>query len=560
MTILPENDNKAAYQQRLRQQATGIQDENTTTITTPLLERQQQQLSYDKTENISQEETIEPFQIHLFRFVENATPIAIANLLQQPARWIIIYTAGHLGSTALAAVSLAQTFENASIYILIYALQSAISTLCAQTWTAAKDKSLTGIHLQRGLVIFALMCCFPISIAWYTASYALGYIQQDTEIVHQAQFYLQYQFPGFIAFGVYTFLQVFLEAQGIMSALTYAMIISLPFNALFNYMLVYGEPFTLGIRGVSFALTLTSILILSVMILYIIYVRGSKGWPSLSLVETRRKLFQDWSPLLQLYLPCCFVQCCNTCVQEITILVTSYLGKTELAAQAILLRTHLTFFAFGYAIQIVTANRIGNAIGSGSVMNTQRVVWAGGSIAFAIALLILVTLVIFRTSYPYLFAEDHLVAQAVSNVIPIFSVTQMINMFSALGTGTLDGLGYQKITAASMFVTYFILVGPLGYLSLQLGWIQHCSLDMLWTGMAVGHALVSAAQLGYIFLLDWNMESHKVLQRIRVEDCNTFTEQEQEQGVSSTVVLDNNRTNTYGTTTAATMPEGNSSI
>ncbi|KAI9495129.1 mate-domain-containing protein [Zychaea mexicana] len=465
---------------------------------------------------------VEPYTVHLFRFIQNSTPIIIANLLQQPARWIIIYAAGHLGSTALAAISLAQTIENATIYISIYALESAISTLCAQSWTAAKDKSTTGIHLQRGLVIFAVMC-IPLAIAWYTASNFLGYVQKDIEIVHQAQLYLYYQFPGFIALGVYTFLQVFLEAQGVMSALTYAMIISLPFNVLFNYMLVYGGPFTFGISGVSAALTLTSMLILGSLVIYSAYNRGYEGWPSTCCLS-RQAVFKDWDPLMRLYLPSCFVQCCNACVQEITILVTSYLGKTELAAQAILLRTHLTMFAFGYAIQIVTANRVGNAIGSGTLVNTRRVIAAGGTVAMTIALSIPFALVTLRGSYPYLFTGDRLVAQAVADVIPIFAITQVTNMFSALGTGTLAGLGYQRITATSMFVTYFVFVGPLGYLAITSGWIE-CSLAMLWTGTAVGHIMVTVAQLGYIGMLDWSAESRKVHKRIQLNNDNDNDEQ-----------------------------------
>ncbi|KAG2222640.1 hypothetical protein INT45_008304 [Circinella minor] len=505
----------------------------------------------NKLKNIVDQETIESYKTHIFSFIQNATPIAIGNLLQQPARWIIIYTAGHLGSTTLAGISLAQTFENASIYISIYALESAISTLCAQTWTAAKDKSLTGIHLQRGLILFGFMCIFPIAITWYTASYTLGFLQEDKEIVHQAELYLRYQFPGFIALGIYTFLQVFLEAQGIMSALTFAIIISLPFNVLFNYILVWSELFSMGVSGISIALTLTSILIFGIMVIYIRFIQGSKGWPKLNKFRQNNSMviFQDWAPLIRLYLPSCFVQCCNACVQEITILVTSYLGKTELAAQAILLRTHLTIFAFGYAIQIVTANRIGNAIGSGSAMNTRRVVFSGALVATIIALCILCFLILSRDAYPYLFTEDHLVAQAIKDVIPVFSVTQVINMFSALGTGTLSGLGYQKITAASMFVTYFILVGPLGYWAIANEWIQ-CSLGMLWTGTAVGHVLVAMAQLSYIGMLDWSIELRKVHKRIRIDT----SQQNQEHNNDNTIENDSSSfhqtTTYYGTTTA----------
>lgn len=85
------SENEVSYRHRQQQQHQTKSNHDTTTH---LL--QGQPYNSNKLENILYQETAESYGSHIFSFIRNATPITIGNLLQQPARWIIIYTAGHL--------------------------------------------------------------------------------------------------------------------------------------------------------------------------------------------------------------------------------------------------------------------------------------------------------------------------------------------------------------------------------------------------------------------------------------------------------------------------------
>ena len=80
-----------SYRHRQQQQRRIESNHNTTTR---LLHGQSYNNS--KLENILCQGIAESYRSHIFGFIQNATPITLGNLLQQPARWVIIYTAGHL--------------------------------------------------------------------------------------------------------------------------------------------------------------------------------------------------------------------------------------------------------------------------------------------------------------------------------------------------------------------------------------------------------------------------------------------------------------------------------
>lgn len=124
-----------------------------------------------------------------------------------------------------------------------------------------------------------------------------------TPFVRQGIFlrYLLIGAPANIAFeGV----KKFCQAQGIMNASTWVLLIVAPINALNNYLLVWYEPVSLGFIGAPIATSFTYWLQLILLLLYIRYVRGYEAWGGWSL-----EAFKDWWPFIQLAIPGIFMVC-----------------------------------------------------------------------------------------------------------------------------------------------------------------------------------------------------------------------------------------------------------
>ena len=198
--------------------------------------------------------------------------------------------------------------------------------------------------------------------------------------------------------------------------------------------------------------------------------------------------------------------------EAIITFIVSYFGKTELAAQAILLRRILTLFAPGCGLKNSLDNRIGNQLGIESPNDAKRAYFVGGAMALVLGVFYTLVLMVCQNSYAYMFTSDESVADTVSTVIPIFAVTQTVDMFKSLTTGVLQGLGRQKVLVTVSFLSDFLFALPLCYIftfRLDGGLIG------LRSGIACGYCVAAIVQILYIFVkIDWVLESKKARKRI----------------------------------------------
>ncbi|KAG2219286.1 hypothetical protein INT45_011301 [Circinella minor] len=445
------------------------------------------------------------FREHAQWIIHKSIPIVTTSLLHQAVKWIVIIIAGHLGSAELGAIAIAHVFENLSTKLVSWSLRSSLGTLCSQAWTGAKDRTLLGIYLQRGYVLFGIMC-MPIAILWMGSGYIFEWLKQDPEVAQSTRIYLMVQFPGFVAHGCYVLLMAYLQAQGIMRATAYILAIAVPFNALSTYILV--NCLGMGIAGISLSLSINYIFTFGLLVLYTAKIEGYEGWGGWSKQES----FKDLGTILDLFWPSSFSAIWTIGAQAVITFSVSYLGKNELAAQAILLRTSLTLFALGRGFQNALANRVGNYLGHGSPRDARRAFSVASMLAFVFGIVSSIGLMACRHSYSYLFTSDEEVAQAVSTVIPIFALSQTVNMFRALSTGVLQGLGRQKVTAITSFISYFIISIPLCYV---FAFTLRGGLFGLWAGQSVGYLVYTLIQTLYILLkVNWSVESQRAQKRI----------------------------------------------
>ena len=113
----------------------------------------------------------------------------------------------------LAAVALATMYANVTGFSIGIGMSTALDTLCAQSHTGSEDPHALGKHLQRGLVVTALLT-FPISIVWLFAKDLLILAGQNHEISALAGTYLVYLIPGIFPYIAYECLKRFLQGQG----------------------------------------------------------------------------------------------------------------------------------------------------------------------------------------------------------------------------------------------------------------------------------------------------------------------------------------------------------
>ena len=73
-------------------------------------------------------------------------------------------------------------FASVSAWSIAFGTATALDTLCSQAWTAARDKTLVGIHLQRALAILAIIFFGFVAPIWWNATRILLSLNQEPEL------------------------------------------------------------------------------------------------------------------------------------------------------------------------------------------------------------------------------------------------------------------------------------------------------------------------------------------------------------------------------------------
>jgi MATE family multidrug resistance protein len=441
--------------------------------------------------------------------LKNAFPIVFTFLMQNSLQMASIFTLGHLGPTELAAAALASMFASVTAWSIASGTSAALDTLCSQAWTGAKDKTLVGVHLQRGLCILSIMF-LPIAIVWWNCEDLLLYLNQEPQLAHQAGLFLRCLVLGAPAYIAFEAVKKYLQAQGIMQASTYVLMIVSPLNLLMNYSFVYLEPFKLGFEGAPLATSLSYWLMLILLILYIRFVKGSEAWGGWS-----RECLTDWWPFLRLSIPSLLMVTAEWWAFELSSLAASYLSTRDLAAQSILLTTGSATYTIPFGISVAASNRIGNALGERNADKSRRASIVAFIFAVIFGSLNSTFFMLVRHNFGYLFTSDDDVVQLVAKIMPILALFQIADGLAGVCGGIIRGMGRQSFAAWVNIISYYAIATPVGYcLTFVLDW----DLFGLWTGLTLALFLVSAGQVIYLLAADWNAEVARAQSRVQHDE------------------------------------------
>ncbi|CEP12176.1 hypothetical protein [Parasitella parasitica] len=437
----------------------------------------------------------------------NSLPIIGTYLLQNSFQLASIFTLGHLGPVELGASALASMFVNVSAWSIAYGTTTALDTLCSQSWTAARDKTVIGVHLQRAYLVLALLY-IPIACVWLNATSIMLKFNQDPQLAEFAGLFLRYLLPGAPAYIAFEATKRYLQAQGIMHASTYSMIVTAPLNFVLNYMFVY--KLGLGFIGAPLATSFSYWLMFALLLAYIKFVQGSEGWGGWS-----RECLTDWWPFIKLASSGIVIICAEWTAFEVSSLAASYLGTTDLAAQSILLTLSSATYCIPMGIAVAATNRVGNALGA--CFSYKARVASHTALIFAIAfgLINSAFFLVSRTRLGYLFSSDPDVVSTVARVLPLCAIFQVTDGIASVGGGIIRGLGRQSVAAWINLVAYYVVALPFGfYLTFELNW----ALMGLWTGLSVALLLVAAGEVSFLYSVNWYKEAKKARLRCKMVD------------------------------------------
>lgn len=392
-------------------------------------------------------------------------------------------------------------------------LATALDTLCSQAFTGAEDKKVLGCHLQRSIVVMAIITV-PILVLWSYTESILILLGQDPEISRLSGTFIKYLSPGLFPYLVYSCVLRYLQAQNIMKASLYIMLASAPVNIFLQWFLVW-SPYGFGAIGAPMATSITNMLLPILLIIYAARYEGYECWGGWNWKEALdlRQLGYFWS----LGIPGVAMICSEWWAFEVVALMAGLIGEKytltitsrHLAAQSIVLNTGSLCFMVPLGLSVGTSTRVGNSLGAKKPFIARNASISAFFLALMFASLNCTMLLLAKDVWGYLYTQDETVVRLVSEVLPLAAFFQVNDGLSAVASGILRGWynlylkvsGRQALGAALNLTGYYALGLPLGILftfTLRFGLLG------IWLGLTIGITFVAYIGLYIIcYKTDW---------------------------------------------------------
>ncbi|OXG27238.1 MATE family multidrug resistance protein [Cryptococcus neoformans Ze90-1] len=448
------------------------------------------------------------FKAELPIILRSALPV----FFTQAAEWSLVLASvvsiGHLGTTDLAASSLASMTASVSCFSILQGLATALDTLLPAAWTSS-DPSRVGLWTQRMFIVMGFSM-IPMYLLWWNISPILVVLGQDPEVSHRAGVYLRWLSIGIPGYGGNVLVKKYLQAQNLMHVPTYTLFFVAPLNLFMNWLLVWGpEPVRLGFPGGAFATAMSYNLAFAISSIWAIFFGPRDAFHPIRF----KYAFSKLGTVTSLGLAGTIMLSSEWWAWEACALAASLLGPTTLAAQSVLLSTASTFFQVPASLGIASAVRVGNLLGAGRDWEAK---WASRTCLFlsvTFAMVNSLICIIFRINWGYLFNNDPEVVALVASVMPYIALFQIADGIAATSGSILRSLGLHTTGALINLTSYYIIGLPFG---LWLTFTPTFSLGLigLWLGLSVALGYASVLSAVLVWKANWVRAVERVRERL----------------------------------------------
>ncbi|KAJ2794695.1 ethionine resistance protein, partial [Coemansia helicoidea] len=437
----------------------------------------------------------------------SAVPLVLTYLCQTSFGFVSMLSVGRLGVNELAAASLAVMVFNFVVLMPSVGLATALETFCSAAYTASADKTRVGFHMQRGLVAVTLQLLPGLVLLVFIDS-VLIMLGQTEEVAALCSQFLRILFLGSWPQLAFECLKRFTQAQGIMQASTWVIVVIMPIHVANCYLLVWSPSLGMGFAGAPLATVISSWLMFFGMVLYIALSRARDAWGGWSW----DCLHGIWE-FYRMAIPSAAMLACSWGAFEMSTFGASIFGPVSMAAQACIFNAMCITFQVPAAIGSAAATRIGNSLGMGRHRRARYAAYTAIGAGYVSGVASSMMLFSYRESWGYIFSDDHQVAEMCAQLMPYFAAVQTYDGMNGVTGGILRALGKQGLGAMLAFPAFWILGTPLGFY-LAVG-PPRLEVIGLWLGLAAGVIAFSLPQQWHIlFRVDWRHEVKECLGRL----------------------------------------------
>jgi MATE family multidrug resistance protein len=423
-----------------------------------------------------------------------AGPIIIGNVSQIGLGLIDSAMIGAIDYRQLAASSLVINVLGIP-QVLGIGITMAISPLVAMA-NGKNDVATASRVAYNGVLLSTLVACL-ISIGLVAGQEVLHHLGQDPEVVMFAQDYFIIMSWSLIPMLVFIGVKQFSDALEFTRTAMLLSLISLPLNALLNWIFIYGKfgiP-RLELYGAGIATIITRVIIAIVLIVIILRHKTFKRY-----IQARKNAWKFnrkmWKDLLGIGIPSSLQYGMEAGAFAVSGIMIGWLGATAQAAHQIALNLASATFMAALGLSLAGSIRLANAYGRNDKTALRKIgisTIAGG---LAYGTICAVLFIVFRNLLPQLFTNNAAVAALASGLLVYAALFQISDSTQAIGVGLLRGITDVKMPTLFVALAYWVIGIPLGYV---MAFVLELQAAGIWIGFVAG-LTVSSILLNLRFL------------------------------------------------------------
>ncbi len=396
---------------------------------------------------------------------------------------------GWTGATPLAASSFANIFFTIPLFFGI-GVSYAITPLVAEG-AGAKDQNKIIEILRHGTLINLLVGFVLVSLIFLVEPFMFA-MGQPEDVVTLGIPYLSIIGVSIIPTMIFQTYRQFAEGLGKTRMAMVIVIASNFLNIALNYGLIFGKlgfP-ALGLNGAGWATLISRIIMAMGMMLYIyygqkfaIYRKGfSIGHYSKSLT----------SKMLHIGLPAGSQFIFEAGAFGFSALMMGWLGITALAAHQIAINLATISYMTTSGLAAAATIRVGNFLGQRDKKNLQDSAFSMIGMAVALMTAWALLFIFGRYFLATLYINDTSVIELTASLLIIAAFFQLSDGTQVVCAGALRGLQDVKVPSILIFVAYWVIALPVGYvLAFPLG----LGANGIWIGLLIGLTLTATAMV-----------------------------------------------------------------
>ncbi|KAK8914467.1 MATE efflux family protein 5 [Platanthera zijinensis] len=418
---------------------------------------------------------------------------------------------GHLGELALSSAAIATSLSGVTGISLLVGMASGLDTLCGQAYGAQQYKKLS-IHTYSAILSLILVC-LPVSLLWISLGRLLLLIGQDPLISQEAGRYIEWMIPGLFAIAATQPLMKFLQSQ----SLIFPMLLSSAATLCVHIPLCWIMVFKSGIGniGAALSISITYWINLAILVLYIKYSDSCKATRAPISMEAVSHIVE----FLRLAVPSAIMICLEWWSFELLVLLSGLLPNPRLEASvlSICLTSISLLYTIPSGLGSAASTRVSNELGAGNPERARVAVRVVISITIVLSLTMSVSLLILGRVVGYAYSDEKEVVDYVWKMIPLLSISVVMDSFQGVLRGIARGCGWQHIGAYVNLGAYYLVGIPN---ALVLAFVVHTGGMGLWIGILSG-SMVQCALLGLITTFtNWQQQAASARERVSGESCH----------------------------------------